>query len=74
MLSRLLLAATAAAAAALAEGDQTIGATIDSQGVTRLYGNSFGCPGYNVTYDYIVSVNPLMHAEKQGALRTLSDP
>ncbi|KAK2772272.1 hypothetical protein CKAH01_13975 [Colletotrichum kahawae] len=54
MLSRLLLAATAAAAAALAQGDQTIGATIDSQGVTRLYGNSFGRPGYNVTYDYII--------------------
>lgn len=34
--------------------DDTIGAWIDGQGVTRLYGNSFGRPGFNDTYDYVV--------------------
>lgn len=33
----------------------TIGAFIDKQGITRIYGDSFGRPGYNDTYDYIVS-------------------
>ncbi|RYO91759.1 hypothetical protein DL762_001978 [Monosporascus cannonballus] len=45
------LFATAAAVHAL---DDTIGAGLDDQGVTRLYGNSFGRPGYNDTYDYVV--------------------
>ncbi|RYP51423.1 hypothetical protein DL768_003209 [Monosporascus sp. mg162] len=44
------LFATAAAVHAL---DDTIGAVLDDQGVTRLYGNSFGRPGYNDTYDYV---------------------
>ncbi|RDW80306.1 versicolorin B synthase [Coleophoma cylindrospora] len=45
------LFATAVAVYAL---DDTIGASIDAQGVTQLYGNSFGRPGYNETYDYVV--------------------
>ncbi|KAJ5253842.1 hypothetical protein N7524_011022 [Penicillium chrysogenum] len=32
----------------------TIGAFVDAQGVTHIYGNSFGRPGYNETYDYII--------------------
>lgn len=35
--------------------DDTIGATVDSKGVTHLCGNSFGHPGYNETYDYVMS-------------------
>ncbi|KAK8102455.1 choline dehydrogenase [Apiospora sp. TS-2023a] len=34
--------------------DETIGAAVDAEGVTHLYGNSFGHPGYNETYDYVV--------------------
>jgi choline dehydrogenase len=48
------LLATAAAVHAAAE-DDTIGASVQN-GVTELYGNSFGRPGYNVTYDYVVSM------------------
>ncbi|KAK2039670.1 oxidoreductase [Colletotrichum somersetense] len=48
------VAAAAASAAADAPEDETLGARIDSQGFTRLYGNSFGRPGYNATYDYII--------------------
>ncbi|KAJ5219501.1 hypothetical protein N7468_008705 [Penicillium chermesinum] len=32
----------------------TVGVFVDAQGVTHIYGNSFGRPGYNETYDYIV--------------------
>ncbi|KAK2057591.1 alcohol oxidase [Colletotrichum caudatum] len=46
--------ASASAAADAPPEDETLGARIDSQGFTRLYGNSFGRPGYNATYDYII--------------------
>ena len=45
----------AAAAAVKAASDGTVGAFVDARGVTHIYGNSFGQPGYNDTYDYIVS-------------------
>lgn len=32
-----------------------IGATVNAEGVTEIFGNSFGRPGFNATYDYIVS-------------------
>ncbi|KAJ5816975.1 hypothetical protein N7447_009208 [Penicillium robsamsonii] len=32
----------------------TIGAGISPNGITKLFGNSFGLPGENATYDYIV--------------------
>jgi hypothetical protein len=44
-----------AAAVAVNAADETIGASIKG-GVTTLYGNSFGHPGYNSTYDYVVSM------------------
>ena len=43
-----------AAAVKAASGDPLVGAFIDAQGVTHLYGNSFGRPGYNDTYDYVI--------------------
>lgn len=30
-------------------------AQIDGDGVTQIYGNSFGVPGVDVTYEYVVS-------------------
>ena len=30
-------------------------ATITKDGITKIYGNSFGIPGANATYDYVVS-------------------
>jgi len=32
----------------------TIGVGISPDGITKLFGNSFGLPGENTTYDYIV--------------------
>ena len=43
------------AAGAEADDAPTIGATINTKGVTEIFGNSFGRPGFNDTYDYIVS-------------------
>ena len=45
----------AASVAVKAAEDGTIGAFVDAKGITELFGNSFGRPGYNDTYDYIVS-------------------
>jgi choline dehydrogenase len=33
---------------------ETVGAFVNAQGVTEIFGNSFGQPGVNATYDYIV--------------------
>lgn len=33
----------------------TIGASVNSQGITDIFGNHFGRPGRNATYDYVVS-------------------
>ncbi|XXH00675.1 hypothetical protein Hte_007025 [Hypoxylon texense] len=44
----------AGAAVAQGQGPPTVGASINSQGVTEIYGNKFGRPGYNDTYDYII--------------------
>jgi len=51
-----LVAAFAAikAAAAPTNKGPTFGAWIDDEGITNLYGNSFGRPGYNETFDYII--------------------
>ena len=46
-----------AIAGAEADDSPTVGATVNAGGVTEIFGNSFGRPGWNVTYDYIVS-NP----------------
>jgi choline dehydrogenase len=54
MLARLLRLA-AAISIVYAASDATDGVSIDQQGVLKLYGNSFGRPGYNETFDYIVS-------------------
>jgi hypothetical protein len=49
--------------------EDTTGAFVDGQGVTHIYGNSFGRPGYNETYDYIVSLQfPLCKCLFQAAL------
>lgn len=48
------LTLVAAATVVKAAQDFTIGASVDG-GKTRLFGNSFGRPGYNDTYDYVVS-------------------
>ncbi|MCJ1356957.1 MAG: hypothetical protein MMC33_006953 [Icmadophila ericetorum] len=42
------------AAGAEADDAPTIGATINTKGVTEIFGNSFGRPGFNDTYDYII--------------------
>ncbi|KAI0157182.1 oxidoreductase [Hypoxylon sp. FL1284] len=47
----LLGAATAAQAQRVST---TTGATVNKQGVTELYGNKFGRPGYNDTFDYVI--------------------
>ncbi|KAK2060031.1 oxidoreductase [Colletotrichum caudatum] len=46
-----IAALTLFAAAATSE---TIGAKINDEGVTEIFGNSFGMPGTNATYDYVV--------------------
>ncbi|ROT41098.1 alcohol oxidase [Sodiomyces alkalinus F11] len=48
-----ITAAVAAAACAKAQ-PPTVGAFVDADGITRIYGNSFGRPGYHATYDYII--------------------
>ncbi|RYP63231.1 hypothetical protein DL769_007038 [Monosporascus sp. CRB-8-3] len=40
--------------AAVASAADTVGATIDENGVTQIFGNSFGRAGRNETYDYVV--------------------
>jgi choline dehydrogenase len=55
MSATLLLSVVAAAVAVTADDASTVGATVTDQGVTKIYGDSFGRPGYNDTYDYIVS-------------------
>lgn len=42
------LGTTTAAAA------ETVGAKINAQGVTEIFGNHFGMPGVNATYDYVI--------------------
>jgi choline dehydrogenase len=37
---------------AAAAGD--LSATISSQGITEIFGNSFGMPGVDATYDYVI--------------------
>ncbi|KAI9164132.1 oxidoreductase [Paramyrothecium foliicola] len=44
----------AMAAVALAADSESIGAQVNQEGITELFGNSFGVPGLNVSYDYIV--------------------
>lgn len=58
MLSKRNIALVAAFAASRAAAD-TIGAAKSAQGVTEIFGNSFGRPGKNATYDYIVSLSKL---------------
>ncbi|KAL2807727.1 hypothetical protein BJX63DRAFT_61587 [Aspergillus granulosus] len=53
MYSKLWILA-AAVVAVTAASDETIGAWVDDNGVTHIYGNSFGRPGYNDSYDYII--------------------
>jgi len=33
----------------------SLGATVNAKGVLEILGNSFGRPGFNTTFDYIVS-------------------
>jgi len=63
-----LVAAFAAikAAAAPTNKGPTFGAWIDDEGITNLYGNSFGRPGYNETFDYIVSCRSLHTMTRPG--------
>lgn len=35
-----------------------VGAQVGADGITNLFGNSFGLPGTNATYDYIVNPSP----------------
>lgn len=35
-----------------------VGAQVSTGGITKLFGNSFGLPGTNATYDYIVNPSP----------------
>lgn len=54
MWSLLNVAAWVAVAVVQTAADRTVGAFVDGHGITHLYGNSFGRPGYNETYDYII--------------------
>lgn len=51
-----LLAALSVAKVALCQTSSTTGASIDEDGILRLFGNSFGRPGYEDEYDYIVGL------------------
>ncbi|ORY03483.1 hypothetical protein BCR34DRAFT_591563 [Clohesyomyces aquaticus] len=51
---RTLILATATAVVGATNDDGPIGAYVDGNGVTHIYGNSFGRPGYNDTFDYII--------------------
>ena len=55
LLCSLLLALAIAGAGA--QDPATVGAILGPGGITEIFGNHFGRPGFNVTYDYIVS-NP----------------
>lgn len=39
-----------------AQDSETTGARINAEGVTEIFGSSFGRPGLNLTFDYIVGV------------------
>ena len=38
-----------------ARAEAALGAKVNAQGVLNILGNSFGRPGFNATYDYIIS-------------------
>ena len=60
-----LVAVTAVPKLAAADSsDSTIGASINSDGVTELFGDSFGEPGAAAEYDYVVSrrSGPVYHS------------
>lgn len=57
MLSRKSIClATALGGVAAATSGPTVGATVNN-GVTDIFGNHFGRPGRNATYDYVVSAD-----------------
>ncbi|KAI1089025.1 hypothetical protein F5B19DRAFT_389680 [Rostrohypoxylon terebratum] len=49
-----LVAVTAVPKLAAADSSDTIGASINSDGVTELFGDSFGDPGTDAEYDYVI--------------------
>ncbi|KAK8859779.1 hypothetical protein PGQ11_010513 [Apiospora arundinis] len=51
---RSVAALSVLAAAIAAEASETVGASINAKGVTEIFGNHFGMPGVNATYDYVV--------------------
>ncbi|KAH7311400.1 oxidoreductase [Stachybotrys elegans] len=54
MTSKYLVVLAAAATTLASPNGGSIGAGVNGAGVTELFGNSFGVPGVNQTYDYIV--------------------
>ena len=54
----MFLFSLAIIALAAAGAEAALGATVNARGVLEILGNSFGRPGFNATYDYIVCDPP----------------